>query len=349
VTGPFSAGKPLPDAEPSTMLETMPCQPSRPEDLASASVPPARRAAARFGGLLALLVFALVMIVPLGAGAHQPDHELEECEEEIRQHPNEATGYLHRAELRRTRRQWADATADLQTAARLDPELSVIDLSLAGLLLEAGNPAPAREAVDRFLARHPDHAAAHLLKARILVRLGLRRPAVEEFTRGIELARRGDGKGAQPDDYLQRARLQSCEGDEAAALRGLDEGIVQLGDAITLQLLAIELELSQSHWDGALARLAKIEAAARRKESWIARRAAILADAGRQDEAAKAWAEAEAAIEKLPASLRSAPATRELEAGVRASRAGKETPKDTRTARAPSHPDWCAAADGPAL
>jgi tetratricopeptide (TPR) repeat protein len=331
------------------MLEIMPRPSSLSDDLVSDSAPPAGRPTARYGGLLAPFVLGFLLLVPVGTPAHQPDHELEECEEEIREHPNEATGYLHRAELRRTRRQWADATADLQTAARLDPELSVIDLSLAGLLLESGNPAPASEAVDRFLARHPDHAAAHLLKARILVRLGSRRPAIEEFTRGIDLARRGDGKGAQPDDFLQRARLESCVGNEEAALRGLDEGLVQLGDAITLQLLAIDLELSQSHWDGALARLARIEAAARRKESWIARRAGILADAGRPDEAAKAWAEAEAAIELLPASLRSAPATRELEARVRAARTGTETPKDTRTARAPSHPDWCAASSGPAL
>jgi tetratricopeptide (TPR) repeat protein len=330
------------------MLDPMPRHLERDPGRRSGSRRSRARAARVGGALFCLLALGVPLLTPGPGVAHEePDVELEEVEEEIREHPEVATGYLHRAELQRTRRQWAAATADLQTAARLDPEMAVIDLSLAGLLLEANNPAPALEAVERYLARRPDDASAHLLKARILVRLGSRRPAIDQFTRGIDLARTSAGKGAQPDDYLQRARLQSCEGDEDDALRGIEDGLSQLGDAITLQLLAIDLELARSHWDAALARLAKIEAVARRKESWIARRAEVLAQAGRRGQALAAYAEAASAISNLPASLRETPATRELAAKVRAAQTALEATKAAPPVRAPF--DWCAAATGQAM
>ena len=50
------------------------------------------------------------------------------------------------------------------------------------------------------------------------------------------------------------------------ALRGLDEGINQLGPVVTLQLLAIDLELRRKSYDAALTRLDLIAAESERKE-----------------------------------------------------------------------------------
>ena len=69
------------------------------------------------------------------------------------------------------------------------------------------------------------------------------------------------------------------------AIQGLDQGAAEFHGAITLQLLAVELEVERRNWDSALARLAEIEANSTRKESWLARRGDVLVKADRPQEA----------------------------------------------------------------
>ncbi|MFN2378239.1 MAG: tetratricopeptide repeat protein [Candidatus Binatia bacterium] len=270
-------------------------------------------------------LFASALLVALGAGAaalahEDPDLQVDEVTRSLALRPDDAALRLRRADLHRLRGDWSAAVADLQEARRLDPELALVDFTLAQVLFGADNPNPALDAVDRFLVRRPEHGAAHLLKARILARLGSSAQAVEEFSRGIALSK-GQGKGGQPDDYLERARLQACSGNSrdgiSAAIRGLDVGAAELGGAVTLQLRAVELEIRREHWDEALARLAVLEAKAHRKEQWMARRAEVLALAGRRDEARQAATAALAAIDALPAHQRDSRTTAALASGLR--------------------------------
>ncbi len=267
------------------------------------------------------VVLAILATLPRVAVAHDDlDRQVEELTRQIELRPEEASFFLRRAELQRFLHRWDAGVADLQSAQRLDPDLAAVDLALAGLLLDGDNPQAAVAAVDRFLARQPDHSAAHLLRARILLRLGSRLGAAAAFTRGIELARRDGGAAAgQPDDYLDRARALAAEGGSYVdvALSGLDEGLVALGQPVTLQLLAVELEANRAHWSAALDRLAVIEARAHRKETWTARRADLLVRAGRSEEGKRAYRDALAAIEALPAGLRSTRATGKLADYVR--------------------------------
>jgi len=69
---------------------------------------------------------------------------------------------------------------------------------------------------------------------------------------------------------------------------------------VTLQLYAIELEQFADRHDAALVRLDQIASTAQRKESWLARRGEILEDAGRNEEARLAYAQAIEAIDRLP-------------------------------------------------
>lgn len=205
-----------------------------------------------------------------------------------------------------------------KAASRLDPDLAAVDLLAARTLLDAGNPSASLAAVDRFLARRADHAAAHLLRARALAASGMHEEAAVAFTRGIDLGLAA-GVAAQPGDYLDRAHELVLLGDTRIdeAIRGLDDGAARLGGAVTLQVRAIEFETKRGNWTSALARLSAIEAGSNRKEVWIARRADVLARAGRGAEAAQACEEALSAIEALPARLRGTEATRELAAGLR--------------------------------
>jgi predicted negative regulator of RcsB-dependent stress response len=97
-----------------------------------------------------------------------------------------------------------------------------------------------------------------------------------------------------------------------AALKGLDDGIKRLGPLVTLQLFAIDAELKQSNFDGALARVDQVAARSPRKETWLARRGEILRQAGRPAEAKRAYSDALAALKTLPPTRRNVPAMQEL-------------------------------------
>ena len=181
------------------------------------------------------------------------------------------------------------------------------------MLFEAGRAREAKSALDRFLRAEPVHAEALTTRARVLVRLGLRAEAAQDFTRALALA-------PEPELFVERAAAIAAGGapHTREALGGLDEAVARYGPLVTLQLPAIELELREGRYDAALARLETIAAQTARQESWLARRGDILLRAGRAEEARAAYAAALAALESLPAPRRRTRAVADLETRVRA-------------------------------
>jgi tetratricopeptide (TPR) repeat protein len=253
------------------------------------------------------------------AAAHGPiDEQIAALTSRIREDPRNATLYLARGELHRHHREWDAALADFDRSAQLAPTLAEVDLARGRTLLDADRPGPAKVALDRFLGKHPEHVEALLARARVLVVMDQNRAAVDDYTRAIALeAQRGRNI---PDHYLERARACAAQGAEfiAEAVRGLDEGIAALGPIVTLELYAIELELTGKSYDAALARLEIIRAQSRREERWLVRRGEILEHAGHPAEARLAYAQALATIESLPERHRKTRATTQLEAQIRA-------------------------------
>ncbi|HXG67966.1 MAG TPA: tetratricopeptide repeat protein [Blastocatellia bacterium] len=229
--------------------------------------------------------------------------------------PKNAALYLKRGELHRLHRDWGAALADYDRAERLDPRLAIVQFSRGRMFFEADKPQQAKLWLDRFLTGQPDHLEALVTRARVLVKLGQRLAAAQDYSRAIAQLSR-----PRPELYLERAQALAAAGgphrDEA--LRGLDEGIQTLGPLVTLELLAIELEVDGGRYDAALARVEQIAAQSPRKERWLARRAEILRQAGRTAEARQAFTAALAAIESLPAHRRKNKATAELEKRARA-------------------------------
>ncbi len=258
-----------------------------------------------------LACLALGLGAPPPAAAHGDIHEqIAALTKRIAQDPKNATLYLKRGELYRVHREWDLALADYRRARVFDPALAAVDLCRGRMLLEADRPEPARLALERFVKRQPAHAEARVTLARILVKLGRRLPAAENFTRAIALS-----PEPKPEYFLERGQALAAEGSEhlEEALAGLDQGIEKLGPLVTLQLLAIELELRSKRTDAALARLEKIAAQTERQETWLARRGEILEQAGRPREAREAFTAALSALESLPPQRRQSKAMRELE------------------------------------
>lgn len=271
----------------------------------------------RLASALVILIAGLTLLASL-ASAHDGLHEqIAEVTARIKRAPLDATLYLKRGELYRLHQDWRRAAADYDRAARLQPELAVVDLARGKMLFEAGRFKIAKVALDRFLSKQSSHVEALTTRARVFVKLRHRVEAAQDFTQAITLS-----SAPQPELYIERAQAiaggpRSHPGDIIKALRGLDEGLSKLGPLVTLQLCAIELELRKKNYDAALARLDSIAAQSPRKETWLARRGEILLLAGRKIEAREAFAGALAALESLPTHSRRTRAVADLEARLR--------------------------------
>lgn len=260
------------------------------------------------GALIALAV----LLSPGPAPAHGSfDTRLAALSAQIEAQPS-ADHYLARSALYREHGDLEAALADLEQAERLEPERVDVDLQRGRLALVAGRPEQALAPLQNLLAESPDHGEAHLALARALAGLGRSREAAIHYTRAIETA-----TVAIPSRYLERADALLAAGQLEAALEGLDEGLARLGPVVALANRAIEIERAQGRADAALVRLDRLAAFASRQETWLARRAELLEDAGRCAEARSVWAAALAEIERLPARRRAAPAMAQLESRAR--------------------------------
>lgn len=269
----------------------------------------------------------LLALLPRPARAHGDFHSvIIDINQQIEASPKNPELYIRRGELYRTHQDWDSAYADFDRAATLDPKSPFIDFVRGRLFLEANWLFSAQRVLDRFLTHQTNHIEGFITRARVLTKLTQHVAAASDFTRAIALS-----PEPSPDLFIERAQTLTAagEGHFDEALQGLDEGVKRLGQLVTLQLYAIDMETKQQRFDGALARLDKVAAQFPRKETWLARRGEILQQAGRPAEARDAFKAALAAIAQLPATRRNVPAMVELEKRLqdqlKASGAGGDT------------------------
>jgi tetratricopeptide (TPR) repeat protein len=252
----------------------------------------------------------VALCVPQRADAHaELILQIEMVTKEIQQDPQNAELYVRRGHLRREHLEYEAAYADFERANELAPDPANIDFYRGRLFFDWGWPLSARACLDRLIARNPKHAQGFTWRARALTKLNQPLAAARDYDQAIALS-----PEVGPDLFVERAQMLMAVGPEqfAAALKGLDDGIKQLGPLVTLQLFAIDAELKQGNYDGALARIDSVAARSPRKETWLARRGEILRQAGRPAEAKRAYADALAALQTLPPTRRNVPAMQEL-------------------------------------
>lgn len=246
--------------------------------------------------------------------AHDGPHDqIVQLTAQISREPQRAELYLRRGDLFRLDGDLAKAALDLDRAAQLDATLPDIDLARARLFVAVKQPRKAEAAATRFLSRWPRHVAALQLRAGVRRDLGLRAGALDDLTQVLNIQ-------PTPDGFIERARLLlSAPVDELAALKGIDEGIARLGSIVTLELEAIAIERRLHRYDAALTRVDAYTSNAARKETWLVRRAEILEEAGRRDDARVAYQSALTAIAALPDYIRSTRASSALVNRIRTS------------------------------
>jgi len=112
----------------------------------------------RFGKKLIWLVGVAICLALLSSfvRAHESLHEqIAAITAKIKKDPKNASLYLQRGELHRLHRDWIHAAADYDRAARLQPDLMVVDLARGKMLFESGRFHHARFILDRFLSQQP--------------------------------------------------------------------------------------------------------------------------------------------------------------------------------------------------
>ena len=239
-------------------------------------------------------LLALCLSQPLTVAAHEDSNaRIISLTHDIALNRNDARLFLKRGKLHRMSGHYGDALRDFEWAAQRDPTLIEVDLQRGLTLLEIGLPAHGKLYLDRYLGQKPDDGQAHAARARTSIALGDNLGASAQFARAIAIS-------PNPDYYLERARALAAAGEEhiEEALRGLDSGLRRLGQVVSLQRLAIDLELTRENFDRALARVDRMSDVKRRPDLWLARRGDILMRAGRREAAREAYTQALAAMEK---------------------------------------------------
>ena len=202
---------------------------------------------------------------------------------QIAAQPHNAGLHLQRAELCRQHADWPAALSDCDRAKQLDPSIDT-DFLHGRILLESGNAKAALPVLERFLSRQPEHFQASLYRARALSKLNRAADAAAGFREAL-----GRAPTLEPDLLCETAGALAAEGSAKQAVQVLEMGIEKLGHLPSLVLRLVELEIAGKDYDAALRRVEVMQKSAPRPEPWMARRASVLAQAGRIADSRAAW------------------------------------------------------------
>jgi len=237
-----------------------------------------------FPRLSCAAVAALLAAVQF-ASAHGSFHEMmDELAYELAARPQDSTLYVRRTQLYLEHGEWKAALTDIERAERLGSDTAGLDLLRAQALALGGMNTQAEALLADYLQTHAENPVAHLAHARVLTKMERYDEALKAY--GTALRRTTD---PEPDLYLEVGEALIAQKQRGEAIEVLHLGIARRGNVPALVLKAMELEIANGLFDAALARVDVLAQQAPRPEPWMARRAALLQQAGRTTEARTAW------------------------------------------------------------
>ena len=229
-------------------------------------------------------VFLAWLFVGAECLAHGDLHErIMAASRKIEEEPLDAQRYARRADLERQHENWPAAMKDYDRARELDPTIR-LDFERGRTLLEAGRAEDALPLLESALRSTPDDLQVLRIHARALSRLGRREEAASEFRSTFTRTPVQD-----PELVVETAESLVVLGLQEEAIGVLLEGIAKIGAHPALVLRSLDLAISSRDFDTALQQVEVMRQGAPRPEPWLARRAGILAQAGRIEESRAAW------------------------------------------------------------
>ena len=235
----------------------------------------------------------LAASLAFGHGAYH--EELQRTDEQIAKSPENGSLWFHRGYLNVLHGEWQTALTDLEHADRLEPHKYATDWLRGQALAAGGKYEIAKTVLDDFLKEHPEHGGAFASRARVLVQLKEHTAALADYR--VALIKTPN---AEPDlvQEVVEALISQQQNEEAADL--LEVHLKRLGNSPGLVMKALELEVVLGRYDAALTRVDVLQQTAPRPEPWMAKRASLLAQAGRIRESQAAWQALITHIQALP-------------------------------------------------
>ena len=266
-----------------------------------------RRLANHVARLIA--IFGISVLAHWASAHGDASDYLEHLNKELKENGYQIELLLARAEVHRRQHRYDQSLKDLSQAQSLAPHNVDILYERSLTLHERGDYAEAITAIKQYLEEKPTSPRAYLALAATLEAQSLFLDAARAYDRAI----RHQPKPI-PDYFIARADSYVAAGHEHLdkALQGLNEAINLLGPLLTLQRLALEVEMRQANHQAALERVDVILQRAERKETWLVEKARILEASGDTEQAHQALLLAIDSIEALPRRIRTTPAMRTL-------------------------------------
>lgn len=219
-------------------------------------------------GALCVALQAVFCTHSLAHAGH--DVQLQRLDKSIAVKPASQRLHIERAALYTQAHRFADAEADFKRSDALGPAVAA-DYHRA-LFYEARSQFDdARRSLNRYLGSRPSATYAYEARARIAQALGEDSAAVADLRRYLALS-----KQPNPGNYIATANLLSKQGDYAAALNLLDEGLKRLGIIPSLQHEAIAIEKRYQNLPAAIARLETLREPLRANAQWKLQMATLL-------------------------------------------------------------------------
>ncbi len=228
------------------------------------------------------MVFFCMASCLLGHGAyHDVVHEITL---KLAQTPDDAALRFKLACAHQEHGEWTSSLAELERVERLAAGKFETGFVKGQSLATGGHWLSAKATLDEFLRSHVDHAGALAQRARVLMKLEQKAEALADFQKALVKA---DNPAAELFLETSSALVKSGELEQAVLV--LRRGIERLGFEPALLVPSLDLELAARHFDEALVRAKAMQKTAPRPEPWMLRRAEILQQAGRADDAKAAW------------------------------------------------------------
>lgn len=245
--------------------------------------------------LLAIFLFCCASCFINHVQAHGNLHEqIEELTAQIEEQPDNAVLYVQRGLLHRSHGTYMEAVSDLQKALTIDETLEIVYIHLSQAYLQKEVADSALLHIDHYLASDPQNPTALMTKGDAYQQLGNPDLAAVTYEEAIVLK----GDKAKVQDYVSWANA-TAQINPQSAIQCLEKGMQQFGLLITLQELALQLEIKNALYDNAIKRINAIMKPLQRKETWLVRKAEVY-EQSQQPQAAKAtYREAQKAIQQL--------------------------------------------------
>jgi tetratricopeptide (TPR) repeat protein len=241
----------------------------------------------RFGPLPCLLALGGLLLL-LQAGpvlGHGGYHErIDFLTKALKKTPSDSALRFELANLHGLHGDLKLALQNLDRVDALAPGKFPTDLLRGQAFLVAHDFGKAKEAFARQLASHPETTRAWLGRARAERELGQHPASLADYLEALKRT-----TSPEPDLIEEVAGALAANGKKKEALEVLAAGMEKLGNIPSLVLRAVDLEIETKDFEAALRRIEEARQAAPRPEPWMARRATILAQAGRIDESRAAW------------------------------------------------------------